>query len=793
MRRRSASLLLAASAQLFGSGTAAAQENEHELFAMERPSLEILRLAMSSEDPGLARAAAKILVHEQVELSDEFLTEVMAGALSRPVLLAALADRPRRAAALWLQQALPRLGFDLAERLQAFAALGPGALGMEQAREILDGAVDDDGWVRSLAFAAADGMSSTQADLLVADVHKRSLTGISLELLLPCLSRMSERGERHLIGLARSLQSSQRDEIADWLSMRSSPVLREYVLDGLRGSYALQPMTLRMLNGRVGDGEEWRRILSLLDDDRPAMQRAAFRVLCVEGAYDPALLEFALAEPEAAQGRVRDLLELELPEEALLSLLASEDEEIQQASLRILSSQQLQAAVEARVVALAELRGKTGDAAVRQIFAKARSATVRRTWNLLGKGRRRELSSALRARGAWALPLMHELDLGPEDWEQRFTLIALGDKKELADCIEDFGAWPNKWLRRLEPLLVKRVSAEHFSQLEKLLRLEFNVTDADGLHAEVMLEDARRHREVFCAVLAARSDLGGEGLLLELYENSGDEVIRSEALQGLLKRPATRAVIYAKLNASIGKINGEAEIDLAYEVAGSMQAPLDATEARLLARLLLVAPLAAEAVAEDGPPNLAMINIAGRILRTGVGEEVVEAFRSAVEEASEHPRRAQLDDRRLVSLLLALSFNDEVRIALGPIIGRLIAARPEVEARHLGPALLMIAAGQAQVGDWSQAAQSYARAAGMLLRQPLEPLQMRALLGENHPGIQLALGAVYARSHLCAVRAWLAAGDRKQAAEALALAEVFSYGDQESAVQLRPLVEELRR
>jgi hypothetical protein len=756
---------------------AAAQENEHELFAMEHPGIEILRPALSSEDPGLARAAAKILVHEYVELSDELLADIMADDMSRPVLLNALGERPRNAAALWLQRALPRLNLELEERLQAFAALSSGELSKEQAREILDGAVDEDGWVRSLAFAAADRMSATQADLLVADVHKRSLSGISLELLLPCLSRMSERGERHLIGLARSLEADQRDEIADWLSMRSSPVLREYVLDGLRGSYPLQPMTLRMLHGSIGQGEDRARILALLDDDRPAMQRAAFRVLCVEGVYDPALLDFALVEPAEAERRVRDLLEMDLPEDALLRLLASEDEEILQATIRSISSEQLQSAVEARVAVMGEQRGETGDQAVRQIFAQGRPASVRRSWSLLEGSRRRELSSALRQRGAWALPLMHELDLADEDWDLRYTLISLGDEKELADCLESFSLWPSRWLRRLEPLLIKRVTAEHFALLER----------------QLVQEGSSRHREVLCAVLAARRDLGGEDLLLALYEDSKDEAIRSEALLGLLKRPATRAAIYADLNESIGKGASDAQVDLAYEVAGSMQAPLEEEEASLLARLLLVAPLGEELDSDEGPPNLAMINIAGRILRSGVGDEIVAAFRAAAREASAHPRRAQLDDRRLVSLLVALCFNPEVRLALGPIIGELIASRPAAEAQYLAPALLMIAEAKAAGGDWAGAAQDYGRAAPLLLRHPLQPLQMRALLGENHPGIQLALGSVYARSHLSRVRALLAAGDRDQASAALASATIFSYGDQESEAELRMLVEELQR
>lgn len=187
------------------------------------------------------------------------------------------------------------------------------------------------------------------------------------------------------------------------------------------------------------------------------------------------------------------------------------------------------------------------------------------------------------------------------------------------------------------------------------------------------------------------------------------------------------------------------------------------------------------------PGNIAMVNIAGRILRSGAAEIVTAAFVEAAAEARGHDHLGSFDPRYLTSLLSALCFDAEVRVELGPLVAALILAGGSTGRQWLGPAWLITAEGAAARQHWQQAADAYARAAPLLLRYPLPPLQRRSFLGEDFPGTRLGLAAVYAHRDLCQARASIEAGDLPAARLARASATINCYGDQQAEAELRAL------
>lgn len=747
------------------------------------------RLALASPHPGFARAAADRLVEE----AWPFPTELLAGLSrsSRRTVLEALADRPRPEATAWAAGLIAGgTELDRAERLLALLAADPEAWPRELVRELPVEFAAEDLEVRGLAVRACGLLSTEQAERLVAEVHRRAVGGASLAELLPALQRIGPRGERHLLGLARELSDADRGAIVEWLAGRGSAVVDEIVGDALDDRYPLDAALLRRAGGLLSEHGRVGRVRAILvaEDAEPQLRVAAFGALVDRGTLEEGMLDFALDPDGDPRSRVRQLLSMPLdalPADAWQRLLAEAPHDVVREVMGRMAEVPVLAGVEGTLAELAATGVGLADTAAHVCLVAGRTPLARTVWKDLTDERRQHLAMSLRHRSDdWVLEALRATPYPDGTFEVPFARLSAGDRDVLEEILADPAAWPSRWLRRAE------------EAAEKLLRPEDVPVIAMALRRPDL--DASQRKELLDWI-ARRPDLGAADVLRQCYAEDVDEDVRYAALRGLLRIPETARPFRARVSAAIADGLDPGQRDLAFEILGALQPPIDADALELVARLALVAPLAhpdhelRTALRQDPVSDVALLNAVWQVAGRRPPDGLEEAFDAAAAEASRHPNAWAASRHRLGRFLALLAREDETRRASGAIAKAVLAA-PDLDDAFVGPACVVLAERAEDAGDWARAAELWGRAARGCLRTPPEPLLLRPFIGDvwRAEG-RLPAAFLAARPHVCAARAALAADDSATARERLDAARILGQGDRQTEDEVRRLGSEIPR
>ncbi len=744
-----------------------------------------LSLLGDSED-AVGDEVARILVHERGPCSVVLARRAEAVDFGVARLCAKLAERPRAEAVLWIGELLKAGDVSLDERMWAFAALGPAGLGVAEARQILDASLDSD--LRSAALHAADQLSPNVADKLVPELHKRCLMGKSASEMLDCMDRLSPKGERHLLGLARALPMEPREEIAEWLTRRSSAAVATLVEGALDGSFALEPYLIRRSMPFLKDADHRNTVLAFLQGGDAHEAVAAFAALVDAGIYDERMLEYALDDERQQVSRLRRLLELPfhlLPVSLFVELLEHSNEALVAVALASLRPGPMVHDLEPHLLRLTtDLETSVGLRAAERLFAAGRSQVVEELFaKMIPAQRQRVLSSLRERKEPWVMAMLKRDD----SIASQFTRMCLGDQAVFDQLIADPKKWSARWLSRCDDLALEYLSAKHLSGMERALLLQ---------------PISSERRSILVGWLAQRPDLACGALLTRLYEKDGDEEVVYEALRGLLSRPLGK-VIRDRCQELFVTGMSETDKDLAYEVVGAMTAPLSVDDAEFLAQLMLLVPLT-DPVAESSLhlvnsgavriPDLPLLNMFWHLIRKGLSADAQARVREVAAAAMVHPNRHALGRRRLGGLLVMISRDASLRASLAPAIAKLIVMSPDHAADYLGPAYFVLGEEAARAEDWKGAAAAYASACRYFMHTPPRPSVVRIMLGENLQGDgQIPVASLTSLPHEYRARAAHAAGNRAKALELMARARSLAFGDRESERVLGTLQQEIER
>jgi hypothetical protein len=775
-------------AAALGDADAAVRAAALELLA-DRGALADAQLAAAAGDPdkSVAARALAIVLYERVPLGDALLRELSGDGRRR--VLEALVEQPRASAVRWLRQ-LIAMGERAGEgvELLARAALPPAEIDGAFARELIHDAFEAQR--PELAHAACARLPAAAADSLVGAVHGALQAGHPVSWVLPALANVSERGERHLLGIARALDAQTRETVLQWLGSREAPSLVEQVAAALDGSVALEPYLLRRAGPHLDSPARIERVGRLLAPDSDEELRVvAFLALLDGKCFVPAMVAFALEEPEH---RLNALLQLPIerfPADALLELLGHERTEVRERTCQALATGAWPLAVQERLLLCAQDGESSVRAAARRaLVAFGSEAAVRTMWATASLEERGRIAADLRERdAAWVGDLLRaELEQTSDAaWpaasraELVAALAARGDRAAFDRLIAALPELPLRIVRRDGERIAAGLSPAHLPVLRRCL--------AAGERGEDALLEV-------LGWLAQRPDLGLVDEIRTLHEDAPSEDVRYEARRVLLAGAGAAPFVTALRARIVAGFDDDAR-DLAHEIVGCMRPPLTAEQLDLLARLVLLAPLsdplgeAAQSLegaarAADFPLHLPVVDLLRR-----AGAVDPQPFARVLEEARAHPARHVLNGRRLGHLLTLIAAWPELRAALGPLLARLALEAPDGDAAWVAPAELLLAEAAAAAGRPAEAAERYARAARGLLRAPPPPLVRGALLGERALRGPTAV-ALAAQPHLWRARAALAAGDRAAARAALALAEDLAVGDHDTRTEVAELREQ---
>lgn len=755
----------------------------------DRGRLDDAGLAHALEDPDdtVAAIALAVVLHERVPLAPALLDGLRSAGRKR--VLAGLVAQPRASAVPWLERIIATGddAFEPDEQLLARAALPGDRLDAGMVRDLLRRALalEDVGAVHTacarLAPNVADGLVGWAGAALAEDVP--------IATLLPCLSNLSPRGEEHLLGVARTQPQDVCETVLQWLASRGSQRLGEQVAAALEGEIALEPYLLRRAGDHLDTPARVARVEGLLSSalDEQVQQLAFFALLDAHH-YSPSLLAFALAEAGGGVSRVRRLLQLplaRLPADAWIALLQSERQEVRVLACNALTTGAYPEAVERVLVELMTHDPAVAPAAVRALVAFGSEATVRMLWPRLSAATRVQSVQALCDRQLpWIAVLLREergrleqaqVDLADEYGAVLLALAELGDGGAFERFVEDLGQRSLAILRRARETMVAGLLPAHAGALQRWLR----APTPEAAQLEIL------------GWLAQRPDLDLRQTLVQL-ERDGSEELRDEARRALLVG-AGAAPFHARLRQRITVGFDAGDRDLAHEVIGALRPPLSAEAIDLLARVVLLEPLAdlrvaAARASETGlarsaefPLHLPVVDLLRRGEAVGAG-----VFAQVADEARAHAHSALLDGRCLGHFVLALAPFPDLRAGLGPTLAQLLLEAAGADEAWRGPAELLLAEAAERDGRFEAAAELYQRAVRGLLRQPLPPLARRALLGDAAE-LGARAAALAARPFACRVRAALARGDRDAARVALTLAADLAVGDHDTGDEVDQL------
>lgn len=760
-----------------------------ELEKRGRLAVGDLAAALADDEAEPARVATAMLLYLRAPWPEDLWERLDRRARTR--LLQALVDRPRREMAGALRGMLDAGRGTARERLWAIAALPPGAITRSDAREVLRAAADPK--LGIFAATAAARFPPALADRLVGLVHRELLRGVRPQTLLPCLENASRLGERQLVALVGVLEGAARGYLIDWLAARGAgDLLDEWVAAALDGEIPMSRELYRYA-GRLADRP--RRVARLLELYRggDAAGRGLALVALVEaGAYRREFLDEVLRRKESRdlERGVRKLLRFvpaKMPDEDVLRLLGHASPRVRVLMAGALAGRPLSPRVEERLVALVAAHDVAASAAVWALVRHGRVAALARCWPSLDDVRRKQALAWIAERGVDAARswLRERSSEAPAHLRRHFwhALAALGDGGAAARLLASLGACSAHELASFRRVGAAALRSEHLASLRALLI---------GPRAV----DARKRVELV-RWLRLRADLGAVDLLARLRAGDPDEEVRMEALRGLLALGRGGEDL-ERVRAACARGLSQEERELAYELVDGLPAPLTDSGTDLMARLLLLEPLArpsdeVRADLEGGPwrgshaLELAVLHRLRDEPRLAVGP-----FRAVVRELWEHPHRDALSWRRVRFLLAQLARTPRTRKRLGPEVARLVEAFPEPDPRVAGGAWLVLAQVAEDGGRYARAAMLYEKAIRALVLWPPPPLLHRALLGESSLADgEHALAALSARADLCRARAALAEGREAVATKHAERAEVLGFGDRRTLAEIDALRAEI--
>ncbi|MGA0061336.1 MAG: hypothetical protein ACO3RU_17325, partial [Planctomycetota bacterium] len=397
--------------------------------------------------------------------------------------------------------------------------------------------------------------------------------------------------------------------------------------------------------------------------------------------------------------------------------------------------------------------------------------------------RRHDLAAALTGRTEpWVLELLRATPVLEGRDDVLYQRALHGDRELLRELWAGPEAWELRALRRL---------AEHPEMLaEDDLPLADEALRADRTKAG--------HRRVLTTWLARGRGQPDSGAILErLYRDDPDEEVRYEALRGLLRLPARAAAFRDRVAAAIPTGLDVDLRELAFEVLGAMERPLQDEAVAFLARLLVVAPLAhpereiAAALGIEPVGDHALLHSAWQLVGRDVPAALGEALSQAVAEAQRHEGAFALQRARLGGLLALMAQQPQTRAASGAVAAAILAA-PDLDSSFVGPASVVLAELAEAREDWDEAADHWDRARLAVLTAPPAPLMLRAVVGDAWRAEgQLPTARLAARGPLCRARAAHARGEPADAW--LQRAASLALGDAETAAAVARMIEDSKR
>ncbi|MCC6670771.1 MAG: hypothetical protein IT458_06915 [Planctomycetes bacterium] len=765
------------------------------------PEGALLR-ALRDADAGVAVVAREVLLLLVAPLPPGLLAAAGADPALRLFLLRGLADRPRASATAWLEALLRDPALDPAETCLALAALPEGRIDTAMARDVLRHAVAADPALQEAAHRAAARMTAPVADSLAAAAIQARVEGAPMDLVLAALSRIGAAGEAQLLAAARTLARPDRTTLLNWLASRRSGALARHLEAAVDGTEDLDPPVVREISHLLTTQERVARIEALLAAQDGDLADAAFVALLGAGVFDERVRAFAWDDAAQRARRMTYLLgrlpRARLPEDLLLATLRESDAALVVTAIAKLVQAPLTPAAEA---ALEDLATRSADEDLPQHAdralilhaseVRARAALERRAapedriaaYQWLGL---KPPAFALEWLRAEAERLRSAPGMPPEASDRLDHALARnGDRPALARLVERAHTLPVARLREMRESLAPRLDAEQATRIARTL----GAGDADAfLRAELAAWlRGRAEPEVLDRLVALRGDPEPEVALA--------------ALRALLPGPKGPA-LRASIAASLGGPLGEGEVEAAFELLGGLPTPLQAADAGLVARFLLLLPLG-QGVAElartrevSGPLARGAFPEAGpvaELLRHDRDGHAAPAIAAAAAEAARHPNAPFLLRARLGQVLLGLAAELPRAEPLAGALAEVLVAAADPDPYFLGPAHVLLARAAERRGDLA-AARRHASAALHGFLPVAEPVLARLFLGEADPAAgAVPMARLAAEPHLLAARLALRSGDRAAAGAALAVAEDLGFGDHATRARVAELAKEISR
>lgn len=747
--------------------------------------------ALGDTDDDVARTAAALLRHAWPELP--------------PALLDALADRPAAARRLLHELAVaPRpslshwvvrwgnagLGRTADDRCLALAARGTPPTAAEA--EVLVRVLVDGGEADGFGAAAAV-LPPAVADALLGRLHAALLRGaVDVDRAGPLLDRLSPTGLRALLGLVETLPAAVAAPLAARVHDRLPELLQQRVAHALDGAAPLLPCWLPWCAPLLDRPPRIARVQALLGSDDEATAEAAFGALLGARVVDEALLDFAATDAAGRPGLLRRLLDRAIdlvPAGRLLLWLQADVETSKLVVAALPRRTRLEPELEQHLLARLQEAGVAEGAFLRPaalaLAQRGGAGAVHGLWPWLRASRDwPELLDAFARRREPFVPelLLHEL-ASPQPshpgvehdlWLDgvALALVAAGDRRELHRLVAR--------APRSSPSFVRRC-AHHARPLPAALALRL-VDEA------LAASDGDLGVELLAWAATAAADPLVLARLHALWREppaAGSDELQEVALRALVAgEPRTELVAALRAALRAGPVPPRLE-PLAFELLGTMPAPLRPEDLELCAELVLLAPRTdpdreAERARRwpDGSAGFPLVAAVAQRLRTAEPAAAARAFAAATAAALADPGHTAIAPQRLLVLLRTLAAAPAVQHALGEALAPLLLARAAATGVGAGIAHVYAAGAAAAHGEPAAASQHAAAARDLLLALPGQRLHARVVLGERDPGAGVDPWArLAALPHLHAFRAAVAAGDHGAARRAAALVREFAGRD----------------
>lgn len=763
---------------------------------------EVALVALRDGSAAQREATAARMRHTWHELpavvADALVAEpALALALGREL---ALAPRPSWASFVQRKLRDERIAGD--ERCLWLAARGV-PLDQDEAKfvvSVLLAGAGDDGVHAAFAVLPAE-----LADRMVPRIHAALLEGsVTVGDVASWFDRLSDLGRARLLALAVALPPTAATDLCQYMVDAAPAVYMARAAEALDGKIPLERLWLQNAAPLLDRPERIERVRAALADPRAdaELRRAAYLTLAQAKAIDDVVLDHAEACDDPAVG-VFHLLDVaidRIPAERLLTWLRGAPE-LSTATLMALGRRSrldatLAAALLEPIRDAGAVTGAWTERAAIVLALRAAPEFVVANWSLLRTAAELlPITEALAARGEPRLLelLRGELAAAPAaavepvaaQRRRAALLLALassGDAPAFAQLVQEAPAWPPALVRRCRALERTPTAA----QAEALLAAAEAAAARDEAVAGELFDWAAQCRS---AALAPR--------WRRLLGNADDLLAHEAALRALCAGE-DRPALLAQLRERIQDGRWDETFDLLrYEFVSSLGDPVAVAELRLLAELVLLAPLAepaaeAELVARwpDGAHGFPFVSAVAVALRRAPPAEVATAFGAVAAAVLADPRRDSLSRQRVLLLWRALEPAPALQQAVGIATHACLQALPGELGR--GPAAWFAHQAAAAAGQHAAAADWATAAVAELLAREGQRRDARLFLDERDPtrGYD-PWAALSAAPALAIARAAVAAGAVDSARQSAQLALDRCGHDRTARAEITRLLESL--